>query len=159
MMINRLYKSWAVRLATLDLSVGTPAAGTIAAILVSNLLFWLHWGSGFTCYSPLVPLCAFFFAVPIISRALPFFDEHDPALICLDEVVGMWFTLCFIDLNWLIILTGFLLFRFFDIMKPLGIKLIEKLPGVWGILLDDVAAGLLANLVLRFVTCYLKFGN
>jgi phosphatidylglycerophosphatase A len=49
------------------------------------------------------------------------------------------------------LLGGFLLFRFFDIVKPLGIRQVERLEGGWGIMLDDILAGVYGNLVLQIV--------
>jgi phosphatidylglycerophosphatase A len=54
--------------------------------------------------------------------------------------------------GWIILLVGFGLFRFFDILKPLGIRRIENLPGGWGIVLDDVLAAIYANLALRLIS-------
>ena len=50
--------------------------------------------------------------------------------------------------NWLI---GFALFRFFDIAKPLGIRKLEEIKGGWGVMLDDVLAGIYANLALQVI--------
>jgi len=56
----------------------------------------------------------------------------------------------------LFILLGFLLFRLFDITKPFGIKALEKLPGGFGIVLDDVMAAIYANLVLHGIALLWK---
>ena len=77
--------------------------------------------------------------------------QKDPLCIVIDEVVGMWITLLGTQSHGPVLLLGFLLFRFFDIVKPFPIKNIEKLPGGFGIVLDDVAAGIYANVSLRLV--------
>jgi phosphatidylglycerophosphatase A len=73
----------------------------------------------------------------------------DPGVVVIDEVVGMLLTLAFMPLGWAGILTGFVLFRLFDIIKPYPCARAERLPGGWGIMADDVLAGLYANIVLR----------
>ncbi len=76
---------------------------------------------------------------------------EDPSQTVIDEMVGLWVTLLGLPLGWPWLLGGFLLFRFFDIVKPLGIRQAEKLEGGWGIMLDDVLAGVYGNLVLQIV--------
>jgi phosphatidylglycerophosphatase A len=75
----------------------------------------------------------------------------DPSKVVIDEVVGMWITMLFIPLTWLNILIGFILFRFFDIAKPLGIKKMEDLGGGLGVMADDMLAGIYANIVLQII--------
>jgi phosphatidylglycerophosphatase A len=60
-------------------------------------------------------------------------------------------TLLFVPHQWQYALTGLVAFRFFDIVKPLFISSAEKLPGGWGVMADDVAAGICANLLLQLV--------
>jgi phosphatidylglycerophosphatase A len=63
----------------------------------------------------------------------------------------MMITLAFLPNNWLYIVTGCVLFRFFDIVKPLGIKRAESLPRGIGVMADDVLAGIYAQLILRAI--------
>jgi phosphatidylglycerophosphatase A len=74
---------------------------------------------------------------------------HDSNRIVIDEVAGMMISLLFVPAQWTYGLTGFVLFRFFDIVKPLGIKQAERLPGGWGVMADDVLAGVYARLLLQ----------
>lgn len=94
----------------------------------------------------------------IISSAIAekFLQKKDPGCVIIDEVVAM--PLVFIGLEntmrhaqqpWVWLLLGFGLFRFFDILKPLGIKQLQKLPGGLGIVADDLAAAAAAGLVLH----------
>ena len=119
--------------------------GTVAALplvyLVSLLPMLLQY-----C----VIFCLAIFSFFIIKKALLSFIDTDPSQIILDEVVGCFITFAGIGLNLRIIFVGFVLFRFFDIVKPLGIKRLELLPGTWGVLIDDCAAGLVANILLRY---------
>jgi len=73
----------------------------------------------------------------------------DPGVVVIDEVVGMLLTLAFVPVGWAGVLAGFVLFRLFDIIKPYPCARAERLPGGWGIMADDVLAGVYANVVLR----------
>lgn len=75
----------------------------------------------------------------------------DPREVVIDEVMGMVVTLAFLPLNPKTIGIGFLLFRIFDIIKPFPVRRSEKLPGGWGIVMDDVIAGIYANVGLRLI--------
>jgi len=73
----------------------------------------------------------------------------DPQIVVIDEVLGQWLTLAgALRVNWRSVLLAFALFRFFDIVKPPPIRLIERLPGGAGIVLDDMMAGVYGALVL-----------
>jgi len=77
--------------------------------------------------------------------------EHDSNRIVIDEVAGMMITLLFLPQDSIYIVTGCVLFRFFDIVKPLGIRRAESLPRGIGVMADDVLAGIYAHLILRAV--------
>lgn len=78
--------------------------------------------------------------------------DHNRVVI--DEVAGMCITLLFVPLKWQYTLIGLVLFRFFDILKPFGIRKLEKLPGGWGVMADDVLAGIYANIILQLVMVF-----
>jgi phosphatidylglycerophosphatase A len=81
----------------------------------------------------------------------------DPQLVVIDEVVGQWIALAAAPFGWKHALAAFVLFRLFDITKPGPVRMLEKLPGGWGIVMDDVGAGILAAMVLvtaRFFGLY-----
>lgn len=81
------------------------------------------------------------------ARAL---GVHDHSAIVIDEVVGMMVTLAWVEPGWLPVVAGFVLFRFFDIVKPWPIKRIDRdVGGGLGIMLDDVLAGIMAAIVLQ----------
>jgi phosphatidylglycerophosphatase A len=84
-------------------------------------------------------------------------DRGDPAIVVIDEIVGQLIALSLIPATPLTIFAGFLLFRFFDIVKPFPVGWIDQhLHGGLGIMLDDVVAGLYALLVLHLVLWLLK---
>lgn len=74
---------------------------------------------------------------------------EDPGPVVIDEAAGYLFSVAFLPHGPAMALAGFLLFRVFDILKPPPARQLERLHGGWGIVLDDVAAGIMANAVLR----------
>lgn len=83
------------------------------------------------------------------------YGKKDPGLVVIDEVLGTWVTLAgATHLNWKSALIGFALFRLFDIWKPGPVRRLEKLPGGYGIVADDLAAGMLGALVLYAAGCF-----
>ena len=87
----------------------------------------------------------------VISNRLERVWGKDSSKIVIDEVAGMCCSLLFVPHQWQYALVGLMLFRFFDIVKPLFISAAEKLPGGWGVMTDDVAAGVCANVLLQLV--------
>jgi phosphatidylglycerophosphatase A len=75
----------------------------------------------------------------------------DPGRIVIDEVCGQLVALAFLPPAWVPVAVGFVLFRFFDIIKPWPIRRLERLPGGWGIMADDVGAGLAAAVLGRLI--------
>jgi phosphatidylglycerophosphatase A len=64
----------------------------------------------------------------------------------IDEIVGMWISLLWMPKTVIAVAVAFILFRVMDVLKPEPARTVEKLPGGWGIMLDDVVAGLYANI-------------
>ncbi|MCI1648286.1 MAG: phosphatidylglycerophosphatase A [Bacteroides sp.] len=127
------------------------APGTAGALLATLIWFGL---SLFVPEAPLLWATAVLislFAVLGIwaaDRLKPFWGK-DPSRVVVDEMVGVWIALLaapagHIWYGW----GAFLLFRFFDIFKPLGIRKMEKLPGGIGVMMDDVVAGIYSFIVL-----------
>jgi phosphatidylglycerophosphatase A len=83
-------------------------------------------------------------------------QKADPSEVVIDEVAGFLLTMLWIPLSWGTLLAGFLLFRLFDIWKPWPAGPAEKLHGGLGIVLDDLVAGLYANLGLRIILCFVS---
>jgi len=81
--------------------------------------------------------------------------SHDPGAIVIDEVVGQWIVLLVSPLDPLSYIIGFVLFRVFDIFKPWPISWADKsIGGAWGVMVDDVLAGVLGLVVLYFIMLY-----
>lgn len=85
-------------------------------------------------------------AATVAEQAL---DRKDPGPVVIDEVLGMLVTMLLVPLSLAAMAAGFLLFRLFDIIKPFPADRLERAPRGWGIMLDDLMAGVYANLVLQ----------
>lgn len=95
----------------------------------------------------------FFLAVWAAGLAEVIFGAKDPQRIVIDEIVGILVTLALLPFSWRTVLVGFVLFRVFDIWKPFPARLVQdSVPGGWGVVGDDVVAGIYANIVLQVLT-------
>ena len=124
------------------------APGTFGSILGLPLCFFISKIS----FSAAVLLTLIFIlcAIWIAQEAEKILKSKDPGCIVIDEIAGMILTLTGLPFNIISVTAGFFLFRILDIWKPYPIRLIErKFPGGVGVVMDDVAAGIFSNLVLR----------
>ena len=99
-------------------------------------------------YLYLLLLCITIF---ITDKAKENFGVEDPKQIIIDESVGQLITFFLIPLSWRVLILGFLLFRFYDIVKPFPVYKFEDLEDGLGITMDDVVAGILANISLFII--------
>jgi phosphatidylglycerophosphatase A len=93
--------------------------------------------------------------IPAATQVCRATGARDPQFVVIDEVAGQLIALIAVPLAWKTFVAGFILFRGFDILKPPPLRQLEKLPEGAGIVLDDVAAGLLALLIMHLL---LHFG-
>jgi len=84
----------------------------------------------------------------LVARAS---GSKDPQIVVIDEVAGQLIALIAVPLTWKTLLAGFILFRAFDIIKPPPVRQLERLPEGTGIVLDDVAAGIYALIVMQIL--------
>ncbi len=101
-------------------------------------------------YAGLV-VAAIIAACVICDSAEKTLKTHDDSRIVLDEIVGYWVAAAWLPRTWTAALTAFVLFRFFDSVKLPPYKWLERLPGGTGIVMDDVGAGVAANLCARLI--------
>jgi phosphatidylglycerophosphatase A len=126
-------------------------AGTIAAIPFFLLLSLLPLYGYLACVLG-IGLAACWAA----GEAERIFQEKDSQRIVIDEVVGFFITMTALPPTWPYLIGGFCLFRCFDILKPPPIRLIErKVKGGYGVVLDDVMAGVYAQISLRIIAAFL----
>ena len=104
---------------------------------------------------PIISVILFFIGTYFSHLALRTTNKKDPSFIVVDEWVGQWITFSFLPVNYTIAILGFLLFRIFDISKVGPIKIFEKLPGAWGVMADDIVAGILSMTALLLIQYYI----
>ena len=91
------------------------------------------------------------------GRAEKFFGRVDPGQVVIDEVVGQMLTLLlWPDASWKRLLAGFIIFRVCDVAKPFPLRRLERAPRGWGIMLDDVGAGVYSLVILALLGWALK---
>ncbi len=122
-------------------------AGTLVGIPCVLLLSLLPWPLYLLSLIALTGL-----AVYLAQAAELRLGKKDPPCIVIDEIVGFLWTLFALPLTWQSIIFGFLFFRFFDIVKPFPVRLLQdKLPGGYGIVGDDIMAGIYSNAALHIL--------
>jgi phosphatidylglycerophosphatase A len=131
------------------------APGTLGTLVAIPIYYFLS-----EIPSPLyeITLIGFFFlSVWISENAEKFFGKKDDQRIVIDEIMGFLITMLWVPKTVPFIIIGFFLFRFFDILKPFPIRRLEKgLKGGYGVVLDDVVAGVYANIVLHLVYLFIS---
>jgi len=127
------------------------APGTFGSIV--GLLFCLFLSRASFLFASLIVVVFIVFAVWIAGEAEKIIKQKDPGRIVIDEIAGIMVTLLGLPFNVISVISGFFIFRFLDIVKPFPIRSIEnKLSGGAGIVMDDVAAGILGNCLLRAIS-------
>lgn len=129
---------------------GAPGtAGAAAALPIALALKW--FGFWQECIFLAILVCIAYWSC---GRAWRMALEDDPQWIVIDEVIGLLLALLGMSAGAQDLVLGFILFRVFDILKPFPIGRMERLPGATGILMDDILAGVVANLCLRIFHSY-----
>lgn len=165
--VQGLTTNWIVNTTTLyKLGYWGKAPGTVGSAV--GIIWYIVFFMPFALFFPLLAglfyycmllLVSVYFSMGFCQEAENRLFEKDPGYVILDEFVAMpivYFGIQFYwmgwDHIWVWIALGFLYFRIFDIAKPLGIKRLQELPGGIGVVMDDLAAALAANLCLQ-LTC------
>jgi phosphatidylglycerophosphatase A len=144
-------RKWLARVAGSAFGLGYApfAPGTVASAAAAVIYFFIP-----ALHNPLVLMPVILVSAALGVWASGVMEEEygeDPSQAVIDEVAGQWLTLAFLPATPLAVLLGFALFRFFDILKPGPVDSAQRLPGGWGIMADDVLAGIFANVTLRVV--------
>lgn len=119
-------------------------AGSLVGVLLFLPLVGLAWPTQLAATVALTLV-----GVLAATRVARIVGRKDPGLVVVDEVAGQWVTFLALPFTPVTALAGFLLFRVMDIVKPWPARDLERLPGGLGIMADDVAAGIYAQLALR----------
>jgi len=124
--------------------------GTIAAAVTCGLI-WLFWPTQAAQNNwslLLITVVITLIGIYVGDKVEPFWGK-DSYRVVIDEVAGMLITMVFVPHNPWLLLAGFILFRFFDMVKPLFIRRLEKLPGGTGVMMDDILAGIYSNILIQ----------
>ncbi len=128
-----------------------PKAPGTFGTLVAVPIYLLMQGLPLIAYLALV-LAGFIAGIWICDRTSRDLGVHDHGGIVWDEIIGYLLTMTLAPSGWVWVLLGFLLFRFFDILKPWPIRWLDRrVPGGFGIMLDDLIAGLFAGVVMLLI--------
>lgn len=100
----------------------------------------------------MIGLISFFIIIGVdIARKFEKIYGNDPKEFTLDEIIGTWISLLFIPKKIWYLLPAFFIWRFFDIVKPFPIKKLEQIKNGWGVILDDVLAGIYTFLIVQLL--------
>ncbi len=138
-----------------------PGPGTWGSVAATLIWIALFHGSGFSLNTPTVTILispvwpslilaaiATAIGIPAATIIARESGRKDPQNVVIDEAAGQWLTLAAAAPDWKHALVGLGLFRLFDITKPWPARQLEALPEGWGIMFDDLAAGLYGAIVL-----------
>jgi len=126
----------------------TGTYGSLATAVLFALFTWPDRTPDGWRLSALI-LVIFFVGVAAADRVARAIKNPDPKIVIVDEVVGQLATWVFVPVRPSTLIVGFFLFRLFDVLKPPPARQFEALHGGWGIVSDDLMAGIYANLVLQ----------
>lgn len=150
MNLNKIIASWG--------GVGyIKGGGTIAAIVTCILLYFANEHALLqpVWVLPVATLIITLLGIYVGNQVEPDWGK-DSYRVVIDEVSGQMVSLLFIPLTNQNLVIGLILFRFFDMVKPLGIRKMEDLKGGTGVMMDDVLAGVYANIVLQVIIFSIK---
>jgi phosphatidylglycerophosphatase A len=121
--------------------------GSLVGLPVVYLLSKTNW-----VVALILTVILILFSVRVAHLAERLLKAKDPGCIVIDEIAGMCVTMFAIPLTLTTGVAGFFLFRIFDVIKPPPARQMEtRLQGGWGVVMDDVVAGVMANVVLRIL--------
>jgi phosphatidylglycerophosphatase A len=142
--------------------VAPGTLGTAVAILPYLLLMqiggllksgWMGWSIYIV-----VTVLVFVFGVQGADRVEAATQQKDGGIIVIDEIVGYLVTMFLVPQEWLLVIIGFFVFRFFDIAKPYPIRKLDKNPNLkgFGVMIDDVLAGVYSNIVMQILVVVMR---
>lgn len=146
-MLNKIPKIFCT---SFGLGYVTKFPGTLASLTILPFIWALKSIVNFqTLLFIFILFCLFSFF--ICSLALKNIEEKDPSYIVIDEYVGQFLSLLFCEETILNYFFGFIFFRIFDILKPFPINFFDKLNNSFGVIMDDIFAGIFSATLLYFV--------
>jgi len=150
MLFHKLYSS--------VFGIGFIKGGGSIAAAVCGICWYLAWSGSTPPLAISLVVTALITLIGVWSSSIvESVWGKDPSKVVIDEVSGMCISLLFLPVNVTYVLCAFILFRFFDIVKPLYVRKMELLPAGWGIMMDDVLAGVYTNILLQIVLWFKLF--
>jgi phosphatidylglycerophosphatase A len=139
---------WRVIASFFGLGYFPVAPGTLTSLAI--VLLYRFWLSRFAVPAAVaIALLLFILGIPASASYSSELKKADPGKVVIDEAAGQFLVLVAVPPEWTVLAVGFVLFRFFDIVKPFAIRKTEELSGGWGIMADDAAAGAAAKALLH----------
>lgn len=127
-------------------------AGTLVGVLICLFCLPMTW-----ILRLLFVLVLLALSIYVAGQAEKIYQKKDDQRIVIDEIIGLQITMLPVAINVLNLCAAFVLFRIFDIWKPFPVRNLQGLPGGWGVVIDDVAAGIYAAIVLSLLVYLFKF--
>ena len=127
-------------------------AGTLVGVLLCLAFLPLHWVFRFIFVVVFVGV-----AVYVSGRAEEIYGKKDDQRIVIDEIAGFLLAMLPVAINFLNLALAFVLFRIFDIWKPYPLRKFQEFPGGWGVVVDDIGAGIYAAAILILFNFFVKF--
>lgn len=125
--------------------------GTVGAVWGVGIYLLLMWLQVSVPVYAVVTVALVAIAIPLCTRAEKLFGGKDPGIIVLDEIVSLPITFFLVPLELKFVIIGFVLNRIFDIVKIPPARQSQKLSGGWGVVMDDVIAGIQSNLMMHLI--------
>jgi phosphatidylglycerophosphatase A len=125
-------------------------AGTLVALIIYLIIYYFV-GTAVMWVNMVLVLLLAWPAMLLCEKGEKFFQKKDPGEVVLDEIVGFWLALFALPFNWVALFMAFILFRFFDIVKPFPIRQAQSLEGGLGVVLDDYIAGAYTVVILQLI--------
>ncbi len=124
------------------------APGTVGTLLALPLIyiFAFKWWAVL-----IISLILFIVGVLASNYVIDMSDEEDPEEVIIDEIAGYFIAFLFVKPDLSTCISGFIIFRVIDILKPFPVNIFEKLPRGWGVMADDVVGGILTAFILYFL--------
>ena len=139
-------------IATVLLSGYFPVAPGTVGSFVSLLIYWFFVPNNFI----LIFLIVLFFIIGVFASEKNKKNlGKDPSVVVIDEAVGMWISVAFLPKKALILIAAFFIFRLMDIIKPPPARYFDRLKGGFAIMMDDVVAGVYANIITQLALIFL----
>ena len=142
--------------------VAPGTIGTLVAMIIyiiENLVFYSIDPVKINIFNSIFLLIIIYPSIRLANSAEKFYKTKDPNQVVIDELLGYWTGVLFIPFSFSYAIIAFILFRFFDITKPFPIRYFESLPGGWGIIMDDIVAGIYTLVCMHGMIYFLNHYN